>query len=748
MDKKRAFTTPNKDLYSSDYTQYLRSKTKYSTSANLAKTMVENGGSLPKTDNDLIKTYKGPYTFSSTDLSNPNGVYCINQSRSYEDLLDITKGKYLSTPQILNSTYITKDKLQVSQLYNSVFFDFDYEGPALQLTLPSPGVPENTIVYDITTDNDQLIYVDNTYSLFYNSKDDCYRSLFNFDYITLNNRTVDAVLAMRRIQIQNLLNGFTYPCKFTLDTCLNPVNNVDYDIFIPIIITSVSNLNTPSINSLHITWYPPVLNGQVLYDGAYRILYSGPTSGEVITTNTEYYLPISFVPNVQYSIYVQKKDPTITFEGGQYFTSLELVAPLIISTVVGVVGVGSTTNVTIGWLPPTLGGQLLTPGGYNIYKDNIVIATVSSATTSYTIPGLGPSAQSSIYVVGLDSGGNEIFESQTLVAPLVLTTPVINYINGINITWLPPTLDGVSLVTSGYDISYNSVSGTSITPQITGEIPVSASTTTYTIPLNYGLLYNIYVTGGTFVSQTIQDTIIIPEVIVYNNPQKFPKSASVDGEVGLVIGIPSSGVNPLTGFSQYTSVTITNIDSGGSDSITLAGNLDKYLVYGEPGTASSFIATLTPSTASNIALVETNNIASGAAFGKVIRFEFSGGTSPSPALYTCYYDPGPIDATQGSIVSMYYTISATLPTIPPVPGAFSLKGRFYTQWKGYSSGSYSNPNTIQQAWGISADSASPTYAPLIQSGITPNQAFYVETNIGSPYYYYNGIPKMITPNYS
>jgi len=1101
MDSKRTFTTPNKDLCSSDYTQYLRSKTKYSTSANLAKTMVENGGSLPMTDNNVIKTYKGPYTFSSTDLNNPNGVYCINQSKSYEDLLDITKGKYLLTPQRLNSTYITKDNLQVSQLYNSVFFDFDYEGPALQLTLPSPGVPENTIVYDNTTDNQQLINVDNTYALFYNSKDNCYSSLFNFGYITLNNRTIDAVLAMRRIQIHNLLNGFTYPRKFALETCLNPVNDVNYDTFIPIIITSATNVNTLSNITLDITWHPPVLNGEVLIDGAYRVLYSGPTSGEIITNNTYCSLPIPFAQGVQYNIYVQKQYPTVTAGGIQYFTSLELIAPLVISTVVGGSGAGPTTDVTFDWLPPTLGGQLLTPGGYKIYygstfvtvpstvtshtilgvdkitqssiyvvgldiggneifesqtllapliitsavggsigntevtiywlpptlnvvpvttggykiyKDTFVIATVPSSATSYPITGLDQNTQSNIYVVGLDSGGNEIFTSQTLlaplvitsavggttgntevtitwsppilnnviittggyniyngitvianvpsssattysypitglgqntqsniyvkglipggnvfnsqslvaplvitsavggttgntdvtitwsppilggviittggyniyngitvianvpsssattysypitglgqntqsniyvkglipggnvfnsqslvaplvitsavggttgntevtiywspptlggqlltpggyniykdglqlnplpipvttptytipglgpnaqsniyveglgggtfysqslVAPLVITSTVINYINGINITWLPPTLGGLPLATiSGYDISYNSVPGTSITSPISGEISVTASTTTHTIPLNYGLLYNIYVTGGTFVSQTIQDTIIIPEVIVYNNPQVFPKSGGTSGEVGLVIGIPSSGLNPLTGFSQYTNVTITNLYSSGSDSILLSGNLDKYLVYGEPGTASSFINTLMPSTASNIALVEQNTLAAGVSTGKVLQFDFSGGTSPDP--YTCYYDPGYIDAAHGSIVSMYYTISATLPTIPSVPDAFSLKGRFDTQWMGYGGSSYTNPNNIQQAWGISANSASPSYAPLIQTGSPPNHRFYPETNIGSPYYYYNGIPKMIAPIYS
>ena len=921
MDSKRTFTTPNKELCSSDYTQNLRSKTKYSTSANLAKTMVDNGGSLPMTDNNVIKTYKGPYTFSSTDLNNPNGVYCINQSKSYEDLLDITKGKYLLTPQRLNSTYITKDNLQVSQLYNSVFFDFDYEGPALQLTLPAPGVPENTIVYDNTTNNQQLINVDNTYALFYNSKDNCYSSLFNFGYITLNNRTIDAVLAMRRIQIHNLLNGFTYPRKFALETCLNPVNDVNYDTFIPIIITNATNVNTLSNTTLDITWYPPVLNGEVLINGAYRILYSGPTSGEIITNNTYCSLPIPFAQGVQYNIYVQKQYPTVTGGGIQYFTSLELIAPLVISSVVGGSGSGATTDVTFDWLPPTLGGQLLTPGGYNIYKngsltpvnpspitattytitgvdkitqssiyvkgldiggteifesqtllapliitsatgvgagntdvmitwlpptlngvpvttggykiykDSVVIVTLSSPTAmSHTITGLGPNAQSNIYVVGLDSGGNEIFTSQLLVAPLVITsatsvsgpgntidltinwlnptlggviittggykiyygstfvtvpsstatshlitgldnttqgniyvegliglTPVfnsqilvaplvitstvINYINGINITWLPPTLGGSSLVTSGYDISYNSVAGTS---PISGEISVTASTTTHTIPLNYGLLYNIYVTGGTFVSQTIQDTIIIPEVILYNNPKVFPKnSSSSTDELGIIIGIPSSGLNPLTGFSNYTSVIITNVTTINSVTLTtLASNFDKYYVYGE-STGGPFITALSTSTALNIAQVSTNNIADSIISGAIFKFEFSGGTT-SPTSYTCYYDSGSVSILQSVIASMYYSIStATISTV-------SSKGRFNTKWKGFNG--TTNSNTIQEAWGITANSATPTYAPLIQtlSPSPPNQEFYPETNTGtgSPTYnYYNGIPKMITPNY-
>jgi hypothetical protein len=61
-----------------------------------------------------------------------------------------------------------------------------------------------------------------------------------------------------------------------------------------------------------------------------------------------------------------------------------------------------------------------------------------------------------------------------------------------------------------------------------------------------------------------------------------------------------------------------------------------------------------------------------------------------------------------------------------------------------------NPSTIQRAWGISSNSSSPpnsTASPLILSGTPPNQIFYPTTNSGASYFYYIGIPKMITPNY-
>ena len=515
---------------------------------------------------------------------------------------------------------------------------------------------------------------------------------------------------------------------------LTPVFNSQL-LVAPLVITSATSVSGPGNTiDLTINWLNPTLGGVIITTGGYKIYY-GSTFVTVPSSTATSHLITGLDNTTQGNIYVEGLIGLTPV-----FNSQILVAPLVITSAVGV-GTGNA-DVMITWLPPTLGGVIITTGGYNIYKDGSPTPVNPSiiTATSHTITGLGPNAQSNIYVEGL-IGLTPVFNSQILVAPLVITSTVINYINGINITWLPPTLGGSSLVTSGYDISYNSVAGTS---PISGEISVTASTTTHTIPLNYGLLYNIYVTGGTFVSQTIQDTIIIPEVILYNNPKVFPKnSSSSTDELGIIIGIPSSGLNPLTGFSNYTSVIITNVTTINSVTLTtLASNFDKYYVYGE-STGGPFITALSTSTALNIAQVSTNNIADSIISGAIFKFEFSGGTT-SPTSYTCYYDSGSVSILQSVIASMYYSIStATISTV-------SSKGRFNTKWKGFNG--TTNSNTIQEAWGITANSATPTYAPLIQtlSPSPPNQEFYPETNTGtgSPTYnYYNGIPKMITPNY-
>ena len=80
---KHIFQKPTPDIDSSDRTQQLRSKTIYAGTVNLAQHLV-------KGNNSLYKTYTGPYEVV-TQAGNSNLI----ASRSYDDLLSITKGKVL-----------------------------------------------------------------------------------------------------------------------------------------------------------------------------------------------------------------------------------------------------------------------------------------------------------------------------------------------------------------------------------------------------------------------------------------------------------------------------------------------------------------------------------------------------------------------------------------------------------------------------------------------------------------------------
>jgi hypothetical protein len=252
------------------------------------------------------------------------------------------------------------------------------------------------------------------------------------------------------------------------------------------------------------------------------------------------------------------------------------------------------------------------------------------------------------------------------------------------------------------------------------------------------------------VSTSIQ-VINVPELIIYNNPRVFPRSGGTSGEVGIVIGIP--GGSWPTGFSDFTSVDI----SRGAATITLNSgttptyifSLNKYLVYGEPGTSGPFIANLSTGIAANIAFKGTDPIANGATSGVTIQFAFSGGSgSGVPSTYTLNVSTGSINISQGLLFSTYPSITSS--TIATPPSGQSQAGFLVVGWMGFNNGT-SNPSTIQQAWGISANTpetpSTPTYSPLIVTGSPPNQTFYSQTTEGTTYYYYIGIPKMITPNY-
>jgi hypothetical protein len=133
---KHIFQKPTPDIDSSDRTQQLRSKTIYAGTVDLAQHLV-------KGNNSLYKTYNGPYEIA-TQAGNSNLI----ASRSYDDLLSITKGKVLLNQ--LPLTPLTQNYYQKNfakgQMYEGNYNRFD--PPSFD---PSNNCIDAVLVYDIGT---------------------------------------------------------------------------------------------------------------------------------------------------------------------------------------------------------------------------------------------------------------------------------------------------------------------------------------------------------------------------------------------------------------------------------------------------------------------------------------------------------------------------------------------------------------------------------------------------------------------
>lgn len=232
-DRNRAFIRPVNDLNSSDYVNNLRAKIKFSGTSNLARTVAAQGGLLPlRTPGGRLKPYQGTYGFSATTVTpNSKKTYCLNTSRSYHDLLDITKGKYLLTPPNPTLQNITLDDIEPSELYNGVYFENTYTGNGEAIYSTSAfGTDYNQIIYDPLTSANQEIFVDPSYNMFYDSQS-CLLNETQFRNIKIRTDLgVEGKSHLDRMLNSTLLNGFTYPTKFSLEytqyDCINSNNDI------------------------------------------------------------------------------------------------------------------------------------------------------------------------------------------------------------------------------------------------------------------------------------------------------------------------------------------------------------------------------------------------------------------------------------------------------------------------------------------------------------------------------------------
>ena len=132
---KHIFQKPTPDIDSSDRTQQLRSKTVYAATVNLAHHLV-------KGNSNLNKTYTGPY-----EIVTQAGNSKMIASRSYSDLLSITKGKVLLNQLPLNSNtqaYYQKNFAK-GQIYEGNYNQFD---PSNNF---NNSCNDSVMVYDIGT---------------------------------------------------------------------------------------------------------------------------------------------------------------------------------------------------------------------------------------------------------------------------------------------------------------------------------------------------------------------------------------------------------------------------------------------------------------------------------------------------------------------------------------------------------------------------------------------------------------------
>lgn len=273
---KHIFQKPTPDIDSSDRTQQLRAKTIYAGTVDLAQT-------LAKGNNSLYKTYTGPY-----EVVKQAGNSNLIASRSYDDLLSITKGKVLLNQLPLTS--LTQNYYQKNfakgQMYEGNYNQFD---PSFNFYDSSCN--NSVLVYDIgstgftgpasydtnggfigvtgptgTNDNNKRIFVDPNHCFY---SDPC---LLDASYTRFVNPVLSGLTGSGPFNAQQIISadqyrGFSYPMPNFNLTCVQQLPNQEVGPLFcspetlapnpnpnPLIVAVGSGVNTIATSQDGITW--------------------------------------------------------------------------------------------------------------------------------------------------------------------------------------------------------------------------------------------------------------------------------------------------------------------------------------------------------------------------------------------------------------------------------------------------------------------------------------------------------------
>lgn len=249
---KHIFQKPTPDIDSSDRTQQLRSKTVYAATVNLAQHLVEG-------NSNLNKTYTGPY-----EIVTQAGNSKMIASRSYSDLLSITKGKVLLNQLPLNSNtqaYYQKNFAR-GQMYQGNYNQFD---PSFNF---NNSCNDSVMIYDIGTtgftdpasydanggfigatgptgtggsDNNKHIFIDPNHCYY---SDPCLldASYTRFVSPVLSGLTGSGPFTAQQIISADQYRGFSYPMSNFNLTCTQPILDQEVGpLFCPPLNPNLSN---------------------------------------------------------------------------------------------------------------------------------------------------------------------------------------------------------------------------------------------------------------------------------------------------------------------------------------------------------------------------------------------------------------------------------------------------------------------------------------------------------------------------
>ena len=558
MASRRTFPIPNKKLSGSDYITNKRAKQLFSGTSDLAKTIEEQNGNFPLlTSLGKLKPYQGTFSLSGRyDTSPSDKTYCLNTSHSYQDLLSITKGKYLLTPPNVpnNSLIQIQDVNDPTKLYNGIYYVYIYSNTTDALYYMNPAYPStpatyiaNKIQYDPAGNANERIIVDPSFILHYQSQSCILRPKLSPN-IEINNDH-DSRFSFNRTLNLDLFTGFKYPIKFSLDydkdDCINASNDLQSKYTFP---SPPVNISLPQIIGSIMS---DTRVGSTITLDNYEIWTGYPSP----TLTYQWYrgdTPIPLATNITYIIQAADVGQLITCRVTGYNASGSDVA--ISNSII-------PTAVPENKLPPTISGTGSSVG-----------STLTSSTGSwsgYPTPTLTyqwyrgdtpiPLATNNSYTIVTDDAGYSIIckvtGTNTIGSADTTSISIIPTSIPFNILTSPPIISGTGSV--GFILTCSTGTWTGYpTPTLTyqwyrGDTPIpSATTYSYAILISdVGYSITCRVTG----TNTNGSAVAISTPITLNGPpvNKLPPTISGTGSVG-------STLTSTTGsWSGYPTPTFT-----------------------------------------------------------------------------------------------------------------------------------------------------------------------------------------------